>query len=86
MPGEELRETLARLHAELQRSPSLDRESQQLVMEISADIARLSRPGLAPAPDHAPRLEALAVRFESGHPALAASVRQIIDVLGKAGV
>jgi hypothetical protein len=86
MSAEELRETLARLHQELQRTPSLDREAQQLVMEISADIARLARPGTAPAADHTSRLESLAVRFESGHPALAASVRQIIDVLGKAGV
>jgi len=86
MPLEELRETLARLHQELQRAPSLDRESQQLVMEISADIARLARPGAAPAADHTPRLESLAVRFESEHPTLAASVRQIIDALGKAGM
>jgi hypothetical protein len=86
MSVEELRETLARLHQELQRTPTLDRESQQLVMEISADIARLARPGVAPAADHTSRLESLAVRFESGHPALAASMRQIIDVLGKAGL
>jgi hypothetical protein len=86
MSAEELRETLARLHQELQNTPSLDRESQQLVMEISADITRLGRPGVASAADHSSRLESLAVRFESGHPALAASVRQIIDVLGKAGM
>ena len=86
MSAEELRETLARLHQELQRTPSLDRESQQLVMEISADIARLARPNAALAADHTSRLESLAVRFESGHQALAASVRQIIDVLGKAGM
>lgn len=86
MSDEQLRETLARLHQELQRTPSLDRESQQLVMEISADITRLGRPGVPPASDHSSRLESLAVRFESGHPALAASVRQIIDALGKAGI
>jgi hypothetical protein len=86
MSVEELRETLARLHQELQNTPSLDRESQQLVMEISADIARLGKPGVPPAGDHNSRLESLAVRFESGHPALAASVRQIIDALGKAGM
>jgi hypothetical protein len=86
MSNEELRETLARLHRELQNTPSLDRESQQLVMEISADITRLGKPGVAATADHASRLESLAVRFESGHPALAASVRQIIDALGKAGI
>lgn len=86
MAGDELREKLARLHEELQRSPNLDRESQQQVMELSADIARLSRPGTAPAADHAPRLEALAVRFESGHPRLAASMRELMGLLGGAGI
>ena len=32
------------------------------------------------------RLEALAVSFEADHPSLAASVRQFIDLLGRAGL
>jgi hypothetical protein len=31
-------------------------------------------------------LEALAVRFEADHPALAGVLRQIMDTLGKAGI
>ena len=34
----------------------------------------------------APRLEILAVRFEASHPALAESLRELIDLLGKAGI
>jgi hypothetical protein len=34
----------------------------------------------------APRLEALAVRFEAEHPSLAQLLRQIGDLLGKAGI
>lgn len=86
MAGEELRDTLARLHAELRRSPTLDQESQQRVMEISADIARQSQPGGVPVADHASKLQELAVRFESGHPALAASMRELMGLLGGSGV
>jgi hypothetical protein len=86
MAGEELREKLARLHAELQRSSTLDQESQRRVMQVSADIARQSQAGAAPEPDHVSKLQELAVRFESGHPALAASVRELMGLLGGTGV
>jgi len=53
-------------------------------------------PIVAPAPvatgeaseeeDHGSRLEELAVRFEAEHPSLAASLRQLTDLLGKAGI
>ena len=33
-----------------------------------------------------PRLESLAVRFEADHPGLAATLRRLIDLLGKAGI
>jgi Domain of unknown function (DUF4404) len=32
------------------------------------------------------RLEALAVRFEADHPALAATVRRLVDLLGEVGI
>jgi hypothetical protein len=35
---------------------------------------------------HTPRLESLAVRFEAGHPAIAETVRELIDALVKAGI
>ena len=34
----------------------------------------------------APRLESLAVRFEASHPALAETLREVVDALGKAGL
>ena len=109
----DLRATLARLHAELGRSPTVDAESRRLLAELSADIERVLgapaatpvssavpvRPdpdpdpgsGTAPRPDpdaagHEPRLEALAVRFEAQHPDLAGSLRQLVDLLGRAGI
>ena len=38
------------------------------------------------APAATPRLESLAVRFEASHPALAETLREVIDTLGKAGL
>ena len=33
-----------------------------------------------------PRLESLAVKFEAGHPALAETLRELMDALVKAGI
>jgi hypothetical protein len=51
--------------------------------ELAADIRRAR----STEPDaHAPRLEALAARFEAQHPELAASLRGIADALGRVGL
>jgi len=88
MAEETLRELLARLHEHLSASSgSLDTESRQLLGTVMRDIARTIDPaatGVAAA--HRPRLESLAVRFEAGHPALAETLRELIDALGKAGI
>lgn len=40
----------------------------------------------AAAEEHTPRLESLAVQFEADHPSLAATLRRLVDLLGKAGI
>ena len=91
----ELQQSLSRLHSELARTPRVDEASRRLLREVLADIERLlgrETPGAAPAASAPPieaaprRLEALAVEFESEHPALAGSLRQFIDLLGRAGL
>jgi len=84
MNNQTLHAALARLHSELQGAAQLDEESGRLLQQIAADVARL-RGGGAEQP-HISKLEALAVRFETGHPALAASLREIADALGRVGV
>jgi hypothetical protein len=88
MSNESLHEALSRLHAELQAAPQLDDESRRLLHAIAADVGRAAAGAKDAAPDtgHAPRLEALAVRFEAGHPALAARLRGIADALGRIGL
>jgi len=83
-----LKQSLAKLHEELTRSPRLDTASRQMLRTALADIERLLQQGaVKTAAGSAPhRLEALAVNFEADHPSLAASLRQFIDLLGRAGL
>ena len=94
MAEESLRELLARLHEQLRTGGrALDGESRQLLTTAMRDIDKaLNRSDAAlddasaAAAAHMPRLEALAVRFEAGHPALAEGLRELIDALVKAGI
>jgi Domain of unknown function (DUF4404) len=88
MSHQDLRELLAQLHARLGSARSLDAGSRKLLATVSHDIERaLARDDVeADAVPPGPRLEALAVRFEADHPALADVLRQIVDALGKAGI
>lgn len=91
MEPEQLREKLAKLHAELAEARQVDPQVQALLVKVMADIARLvERPqaarGESGGASVADRLEAVAVHFEIGHPGLAASVRQFMDLLVQAGL
>jgi hypothetical protein len=86
-----LRDHLAKLHAELAGADRLDAQSKQLLVQVAQDIRRLTD---TPGADRGPpldatlpdRLEASAIRFEAEHPALAVSVRKLVDLLGQAGI
>jgi hypothetical protein len=90
----DLQQSLSQLHAVLVRAPSVDESSKRLLREVLSDIERLlSNGGAIPAARSAappaaslPRLEALAVGFEAEHPSLAASLREFIDLLARAGM
>lgn len=85
MSDEDLRGLLAQLHARLGRADALDSESRALLTTVARDIeTTLGRKG--PAKKTPERIEALAVRFETDHPAIAEVLREIIDTLGRAGV
>ena len=85
MSDEDLRDLLAQLHTRLGHAESVDADARKLLLTLSQDIEKtLARSGSvegAPEP-----LEALAVRFEADHPALADVLRRIVDTLGKAGI
>ncbi|HTT01148.1 MAG TPA: DUF4404 family protein [Steroidobacteraceae bacterium] len=85
---ETLRELLGRVHERLRHAGSVDQESRKLLGTLTRDIERTlgAQPSTKLEQESLPRLEALAVRFEADHPALAQVLRQLIDALVKAGI
>lgn len=85
MSDQNLRDLLAQLHARLGTAKSLDSEERESLTTVLHDIEKALGGKRAPAAP-TPRLEALAVKFEADHPALADSMRQLADLLGKVGI
>jgi uncharacterized protein DUF4404 len=92
---ESLQVLLARIHERLNEAGSVDAGSRELLTQVMGDIERaLAAQGAAqgaPATGSATeanssRLETLAVRFEADHPALAATLRRLVDLLGEVGI
>ena len=99
---ESLQVLLARIHERLNEAGSVDAGSRELLTQVMGDIERAlaqdspagaasatagatsADPGAAEA--NTSRLEALAVRFEADHPALAATLRRLVDLLGEVGI
>ena len=86
MSSEDLNGLLRRLHAELAAAPNLDAESRRLVDVVLADLGNLRPAPTSATARVAGGLEELAVGFEVQHPAVAAALRQVADLLGKAGI
>ncbi len=84
------RELLAKFHAELSKAHQADPTAHKSLGEILPDIQQLAdRSGLdATATDATlpQRLESVAVQFEANHPALAGSVRRLVDLLSEVGI
>src|ERR1700676_1156938 len=100
MTEETLRQLLARVHERLSSSSAVDPEARDMLATVMRDIdGALGRGGpktdtvsaTPVSPDArvaatAPRLEAVAVRFDAEHPAIAQLLRQIGALLGQAGI
>jgi len=85
MANERLIGLFRELNAELATHVGLDPGERA---GAEATLAQLRRLGLGAGAGAASAhgLEALAVRFEADHPAIAATLRQVADQLGKAGI
>ncbi len=83
-----LKSTLRRLHEELQTADRLDDELQTLLGELDDDIHRLLGEDRATSnwEKLQVRAEALAVRFEAGHPRTAKVFSELAESLGKMGI
>ena len=90
MDKKSLHDLLAQLHAELSDALRADPKSRESLGDMMRDINRLiDKPADPPISQHgslAERLERVAVQFEADHPTLAASARQLIDLLGEVGI
>jgi hypothetical protein len=86
MSRQDLRELLTQLHARLNGAQSLDDEERTQLVTVLRDIETVLGKQEATVERSKPRLEALAVKFEADHPALADSMRQLADLLAKAGI
>lgn len=86
MSESELDQLLTQLHARLGSAQSLDAEDRRLLATVLRDIENVLGKNAAAAPPDSPGLESLAVRFEADHPALAETLRRLVDALAKAGI
>ena len=100
MTEETLRQLLARVHERLSSSSTVDPEARDMLATVMRDIEGalgkvLPRTdtvsSVAVSPDArvaaaVPRIEAVAVRFEAEHPAIAQLLRQIGTLLEQAGI
>ena len=77
-----LRELLARLREHLSAGAALRAEDRE---RLNTVVEAISAAGAA-SPGAVARIERLAVRFEASHPALAETLREIMDTLGKGGI
>ncbi len=85
MGDSELDDLLRQLHARLGAASSLGAEDRRLLTAAARDIEAALGTREARAPS-ASGLDALAVKFEAEHPALADTLRRLVDALGKAGI
>jgi hypothetical protein len=96
---ESLQVLLARIHERLNEAGSVDAGSRELLTQVMGDIERAlaaqAVPTVGASTQGTPvpateantsRLEALAVRFEADHPALAATLRRLVDLLSEVGI
>lgn len=89
MSDAELRERLAELHAELERSPSVDEPSRRLLVTLADDIRSVLERSGPTEEEHASLSDRLtdAIReFEGSHPTLAAAVGRVADTLSNLGI
>ena len=88
MNRDRLRQLVASLHRELGNAKSVDAESRRQMDALIKDIDRVLDTSPAALQDASvrDRLEELLLRFEAQHPAIATSMRELIDTLAKAGI
>jgi hypothetical protein len=86
MEDNDLRGLLSQLHARLASGVALSADDKRLLASMLGDIEQALVTSAEAEPPDTSGLESLAVKFEAEHPALADTLRRVVDSLGKAGI
>ena len=89
MPKERLKQLIASLHEELDRTPEFDADGRDLLRDLTGDIEAIVGREDVPAESRdtaTQRVETVAVRLEAEHPRLAGILGEIVAVLGRLGI
>ena len=92
MNQEDLRNTLATLHAQLSSAGEIDAETQAMLQTVTSDIQRLLEPGTTEtvAQDSgdslSERLRTTLIEFEARHPHVGGLLERITDGLSSMGI
>jgi hypothetical protein len=89
MNKNQIKDTLRRVHADLDARNVVDPELRELLADLDADIHKLLDRGAGNGPDSASlveRLESLETEFATEHPTIERFARELIDALGKMGI
>ncbi len=90
MDNQNIDKLLEQLHSEIERTERLDEKGRKLLRELSADIQELLErseggPG-RPKSSFVQRLEDSIEHFEVTHPALTATLSELLTSLSNAGI
>ncbi len=90
MDGPELRDLLEQLHAEIERTRSVDDRGRELLRHLSSDITELLErtqgPPIRPQATLIKNLEKGIDHFEVSHPALTTLLSDLLTALNNAGI
>jgi hypothetical protein len=86
MTDQKLRELLEQLHAELERTDSLDEKGKELLSHINADIQKFIDPAEEDDETLFGRIQDAIDHFEVEHPAITAALSQMLNTLNNAGI
>jgi hypothetical protein len=87
MTDQDLRELLERLHAELDRTKSLDEKRREMLRHLNKDIRELlERSGAEADENILERLQDSIDQFEVTHPRLTGMLSEMMRILSNAGI